>query len=161
MAMPLLARLFRGKREAHEAEEEIVLADFNLRPATTIDVTPGAVEPPLATVVAESARPAGQSELSSVVERLAEGMVEAWNGVVRDMQGMLAADHASMEVATAEMRRMTEELGRVSEELTQIRRRLDAQAEVLRALHSTTEAQAARVTEIVAAVRKFGESLVD
>jgi uncharacterized protein involved in exopolysaccharide biosynthesis len=159
--MPLLTRLFRGKGDAHAAAEEIVLANFNLRSATTINVTPGAAEPPLATVVAEPAPPAGQSELSSVVERLAEGMVEAWNGAVRDMQGMMGADHARMEVAAAEMQRVTEQLGRVSEELTQMRRRLDAQAEVLRALHSTTEAQVARARDIATAVKKFGESLID
>ena len=51
MAMPLLTRLFRGKGDAHAAEEEIMLADFDLHPATMIDVTPGAAKPPLATVL--------------------------------------------------------------------------------------------------------------
>lgn len=159
--MPLLTGLFRGKGGARAAEDEIVLADFNLRPAAPINVTPGAAEPPLATVVAEPAPLAGQSELRTVVERLAEGMVEAWNGAVRDMQGMLAADHGRMEVAAAEMQRVTVQLRRVSEELTQLRRRLDGQTEVLRALHATTEAQAARSRDIATAVKKFVESLVD
>jgi methyl-accepting chemotaxis protein len=176
--MPLLTRLFRGKGDAHAAEEEIVLADFDLHPATTINVTPGAAKPPLATVV-EPALQAGQSELRSAVETLAAGMVEAWNGAVRDMQGILAADHASLEVAAAEMQRVTAELGHVAEDLIQLRRRLegsvddlretgaalqvrlDAQAMVLRELHSTTEAQAARSRDVVAAVKKFGKSLVD
>jgi hypothetical protein len=180
--MRLLTRLFRGEDDAHASEEEeIVLADFNLRPAATINVTPGAAERPLATVVAEAAPQAGQSELRGVVERLAAGMVEAWNGAVRDMQGILAADHARMEVAAAEMHRVTEELGRVSEELMQIRRRLaalegsvddlretgtvfqmrlDAQAGGLRELHSAAEAQVARSRDIVAVVKKFGESPV-
>jgi hypothetical protein len=108
--------------------------------------------------------------------------VEAWNGAVRDMQGILAADHARMEVAAAEMRRVTDQLRGVCEELTQIRRRLvaleegvddlrqtgtawqarlDGQAGVLRELHSATEAQAARSRDIVVAVRKFGESLIE
>ena len=116
------------------------------------------------------------------MEKLAAGMVEAWNGAVRDMQGILVTDHASMEVAAAAMQRLTEELGRTNEELTQIRRRLaglegnmddlreqgtafqvrlDAQAGVLRELHSTTEVQAARLLDIVAVVKKFGESLGD
>ena len=180
--MPLLTRFFRGKGDAHAAEEEIVLADFDLHPATTINVTPGAAKPPLATVVAEPALQAGQSELRSAVETLAAGMVEAWNGAVRDMQGILAADHASLEVAAAEMQRVTAELGHVAEDLMQLRRRLaglegsvddlretgaalqvrlDAQAMVLRELHSTTEAQAARSRDVVAAVKKFGKSLVD
>jgi hypothetical protein len=108
--MPLLTKLFRGRSGARAAEDEILLADFNLRPAKPIAVTAGRDEPPLATVVAEPAPPAGQGELRSVVERLAEGMVEAWNGAVRDMHGMLGADHASMEAAAAEMRRVTEDL---------------------------------------------------
>jgi chromosome segregation ATPase len=180
MAMPLLTRLFRGKGDAHAAEEEIMLADFDLHPATMIDVTPGAAKPPLATVLAEPARQAGQSELKSAVETLAAGMVEAWNGAVRDMQGILAADHARLEAAAAEMQRVTTELGHVTEELIQLRRRLaglegsvddlreaetalgvrlDAQAGALRELHSTTEAQAARSRDVVAAVKKLGESL--
>ena len=38
--------------------------------------------------------------------------------------------------------------------------RLDAQAGVLRGLHSSTEAQAARSRDVVAAVKKFGELIV-
>jgi hypothetical protein len=180
--MPLLARLFGHKGDAHAAEEEIVLADFNLQSATTINVTPGAAEPPLAAIVAEPLPQAGASELRSAVESPAAGTVEAWKGAAPDIQGILATDHARMEVAVAEMRRVTEELGRVSEELTRIRRRLtaiegsaddlrgtgtalqvrlDAQAGVLRELHSATEAQAARSRDIVAAVKKLGESLAD
>lgn len=180
--MPVLTRFFRGKGDAHAAAEEIVLADFDLHPATTINVTPGATKPPLATIMAEPAVPAGQSELRSAVETLAAGMVEAWNGVVRDMQGILAADHAKLEAAAAEMQRVTAELGQVTEELMRLRRRLaglegsvddlretetalhvrlDAQAVVLRELYSTTEAQAAQSRDVVAAVKKFGKSLVD
>ena len=180
--MPLLTRFFHGKGDAHAADDEIVLADFDLHPAATIDVTPGAARPPLATVVAEPAMQAGQSELRSAVETLAAGMVEAWNGAVRDMQGILAADHAKLEAAAAEMRQVSAELGQVTEELMQLRRRmagleggaddlrqagaalqarLDAQAGALRELYATTEAQAARSRDVVAAVKKFGKSLVD
>lgn len=117
-----------------------------------------------------------------MVEKLASGMVEAWSGAVRDMQAILATDHAKLEAAATGMHRVTDQLGRVSEKLTQIRRplatveqsvddvpetgqalreRLDAQAAVLRELHSATEAQAARVRDVVAAVKTFGESLVE
>ena len=72
MKTPLLSRLFRGKSEASYEEESIVLADFDLHPARTINVTPG-VEPSAA--APDPAREAAKEQLSSVVERLASGMV--------------------------------------------------------------------------------------
>lgn len=174
MKTPLLSRLFRGKSEASSEEESIVLADFDLHPARTINVTPG-VEPSAA--APDPARGADQEQLRSVVERLASGMVEAWSGAVRDMQAILATDHAKLEAAASEMHQVADQLGRVSEELTLIRRRvaaledsvdemrktgqasrerLDTQSGVLRELHTATEAQAARVRDVVAAVKNFG-----
>jgi septal ring factor EnvC (AmiA/AmiB activator) len=168
MRIPLLSRLFRGTSEPGSEAESIVLADFDLEPARTIKVTP--------------AKEAVPEELGSVVEKLAAGMVEAWNGAVREMQAILATDHAKLEAAAAEMHQVTDQLGRVSEELTLIRRRvaaleesvddvrktgqasrerMDAQAGLLRELHSATEAQAARVRGVVAAVKKFGEALAE
>jgi hypothetical protein len=148
--MSLLTGLFRDNGDAHAEKEEIVLAEFNLRPANTIDVTPGAAEPASATVVAEPVRLAGESELRGALERLTAGMVDAWNSAVRDMARILAADHARREVSAAELHRVTEELA-------EIRRRLDTQAGVLRDLHSAAEAQAARSRNIAAAVTKFVE----
>ena len=179
MKTPLLSRLFRGKSEASSEEESIVLADFDLHPARTINVTPG-VEPSAA--APDPAGEAAQEQLESVVEKLAAGMVEAWSGAVRDMQAILATDHAKLEAAATEMHQVTDQLGRVSEELTLIQRRvaaleesvddvrktghawrerLDAQAGVLRELHSATAAQAARVRDAVAAVKQFGEALAE
>jgi hypothetical protein len=179
MRIPLLSRLFRGKSEPGSEAESIVLAEFDLPPARTIDVTPGAGP------AAAAPEPPGEpvpEQLGSVVENLASGMVEAWNVAVRDMQAILAADHAKLEEAAAGMHQVTDQLGRVGEELTLIRRRvaaleesvddvrktgqasrerLDAQAGLLRELHTATEAQAARVREVVAAVKKFGEALAE
>ena len=189
MEIPLLTRLSRSKRKAISEEESILLADFDLHPARTINVTPEGGEPPAATVVVESsaagpepAREAVPDQLRSVVEKLASAMLEAWSDAVRDMHAILAADHAKLEAAAAEMRHATDQLACVSEELTQIRRRvaaleksvddareteralrgrLDAQARVLREVHSATEAQAARVRDVAAAVKRFGKSLVE
>ena len=126
--MSLLTGLFRDNGDAHEVIEE----------------------PPLAQAVDEPAPPSGEIELRSAVARLAEGMVEAWSAAVRNMQKILASDHARMEAAAAELHRVTEEL-------TEIRQRLDTQAGVLRDLHSATEAQAARTRHIAAAVTKCFE----
>ena len=45
---------------------------------------------------------------------------------MRDMQAILATDHAKLEAAATEMRQVADQLGRVSEELTLIRRRVAA-----------------------------------
>ncbi len=189
MRIPLLSRLFRGKSDANSEADGIVLADFDLNPARTINVTPGFEEPPPAAVVTEPAAAApdpaieaAQEQLRGVVEKLASGMVEAWSGAVREMQTILATDHAKLEAAATGMRQVSDQLERVGEELTLIRRRvaaleesvdderktgqasrerLDTQAGVLRELHAATEAQGARVRDVVAAVKQFGAALAE
>ena len=164
MSIPGFLRAFDARRREDTDQDDVLLADFNQRPAQTINVTPS--QPALGL---ESGHLAPSTELNTVMERLAAGMVEAWGAAVRDMQAILAADHAKLEAATSEVLRIPEQLQSLTQELTsmrhriqaleesidelrrkqpQLNERLDTQAAALRQLHQTARTRAHGLDEL-------------
>ena len=76
MEIPLLRRLFRGESEASSEQVGILLADFGVRPARTINAKLGVEETPIATLVVEPSEAARAQDVVAAVKELREAPVE-------------------------------------------------------------------------------------
>ncbi len=76
MVIPLVRRLFRGESEASSEQVGILLADFGVRPVSTINAKLGVEETPVATVVVEPSEAARVQDVVAAVKEFWEPLVE-------------------------------------------------------------------------------------